>query len=177
MPGDISDLESGPIQAAETALNFECELVGVRAARDGVRVTFNVHPQEACLPMFLEVGINKRFYCSAVAVGDNEDIAPPPSIVDGIRAVRQAAMLCRNEEFHQFGIGQCYMEQRPSAAEQEDAAILFVRTWCRVRSRSDLRYDKEARGRLNELIGEFLAWQRTKFQTATNEEARDNLDL
>jgi hypothetical protein len=171
----VAELESGPILPTETALNFECELAGLRASRDGVRITLLVHPQEACLPMFLELGLNKRLYVSAVAVGDNEEIAPPPSLIEGIRAVRQAGMLSRSEDFQRFAVAQSYMDERPSPKEREEAATYFIRSWCRVRSRSDIKYDKAAQGRLGELIGEFSQWTRNAFQASLNRS--DDLDL
>lgn len=155
-------IETGSLEAREIALNFECELAALRASKDGVRITLLVHPQEGCIPAFLEIGINKRLIVSAVPIGDDEEIAPPRSLVEGARAVRKAAMLCRNTDFHEFATRQSYIQPCASPAEAEDACKFFVRAWCQVKSRSDIKYDPSAQQRLSELIGEFTQWEKAK---------------
>lgn len=142
-----------------------------------MRLTVTIHPQEGCLPALFELGLNHRLMVSAVAIGDNEELAPPRSILEGVRAVRKAGILGRDEEFLEFAVAQNYVaDRRDSPAENEQSLKLFIRSWCRVRSRSDLKYDLEAQARLDELIEEYNAWRRAKYQ-AQPDSTFDGLEL
>jgi hypothetical protein len=169
----------GPVEATETALNFECQIVGLRLVSDGMRLTVQLHPQEGCVTALCEIGLNRRLMVSAVAIGDNEDLAPPPSVLEGVRSVRKAGILARDTDFQQFAEANNYLELRESPKENEEAAKLFLRAWCRVKSRSDLKYDRQAQSRLEELIADFNAWRRNRYATppAFAAGAEDELSL
>lgn len=167
--------EYGPLDAADTALNFEAMIVGLRGTKEGLNITLQLHPQEGCLPALFEAGVGQRLMVSAVAIGDNEEIAPPASVLEGVRAVRKAGILCANSEFQDFLVAQHGVEQRQPGKESEEAAKLFTRAWCRVRSRSDLKYDRAAQLRLDELVEEFTAWRRQRYLPP--QEILDGLEL
>jgi hypothetical protein len=165
---DIPDLESGPITPAETAFNFECEFTRMYAGREGIKITLNVHPEEPCLPALLGTKINSRLMVSAVVIGDDEQINPPRVVVQGIRAVRKAGILCRREDFHRFLVDASYIETQNNNEEYENAAASFVRQWCRVRSRGDIKYDIAAQNRLEELVADYQRWLKTNVAGTTS---------
>jgi hypothetical protein len=151
---DLDSLDDlGPVTPGEMTLNFEAVISRIVAGVDGTRLTLVVHPQDASLAEIYALGLKTRLYISALPIDDNEQPVPTQSLLAGIRAVRRTGIVCREPEFWAFAKDRGYISDE--IRSDKDACRLFVRAWCRVRSRSDLKFDRQAQVRLDELILEY----------------------
>ncbi len=159
---DPNDL--GPVSPAELALNFEAQVLRMWRTNDGMRITLLVHPQESCNTALFQLPIKGRLYVSALPIDDNEEPAPTENLLAGIRAVRRAGMIAREESFWDFAKERHYVPGDAATPEdREEECKFFIRSWCRVRSRSDIKFDSAAQVRLDELINDYSAYRRRRF--------------
>lgn len=68
-------------------------------------------------------------------------------------AATQAALTCQEPRFHAF-----LREERHADCSGEDEAAEFVRTFCEVPSRADIRNDNRAGSRWQWLVSAYHAW-------------------
>jgi hypothetical protein len=123
----------------DAAVNFEGIKVKLSQGRDGMLVTFAIHPDEIP-PELVRAFVGSRWMCALVRLGDDDMPAPTQGQVDGTRAVQSAAMLCRTPAFQQF-----LVDRGVAPEATEDAATEGLRRYLGISSRADLKGDAAAR--------------------------------
>lgn len=131
----------------DAAINFEAIKVKLSQGKEGILVTFAIHPDEVP-DVLVRAFVGSRWLCALVRLGDDDMPAPTPAQVEGHRAVQSAAMLCRTPAFQAF-----LVERGMAADATEEAATEGLRRYLGVTSRSALKTDPAAR----ELFGALKA--------------------
>lgn len=138
------------------AINFEAKLYALRRSKDGVIVSYVVHPSDVAQEL-LTADIGTRFMVAVAEIGDDErpveaaeDPRPGPAITiaavkerrkfDNLPLSQQAALRCADKRF------QAFLEQLSCVTASEDGAAGYVRHLCGIDSRAELDHDKEAGG-------------------------------
>ena len=134
------------------ANHFEAKLHGLRRAKDGVVVSFVVHPNDVteAFSRLAVAPLGQRYMVAYSAIGDDDkpmvepEPNPPPKPTadkpakdrrpfESLPLSQQAAIRCQDKEFQGFcGVGTA-----------EDAAD-YVRAMCGVVSRSELNNNRSA---------------------------------
>lgn len=77
---------------------------------------------------------------------------------------QQAALLCKAPSFHAFLMerfdGRMEYARKAAGDNPEDQAAQFVRMWCGVRSRSDIKPDNPSGRAWKQLDDAYFGWQR-----------------
>ncbi len=139
---------------------FKDELLLLRwgdNSRDGMTVTFQLpgeydtHPFKHS-PTGKKTG--KRY--AAVLVEINDDETPVVQKLKGGRLSREAAGMCKREDFKDFVRGRVTHYVRH--AEGENAAADYIRTRCCVTSRAELDHNPGPAQEFAHIKREFLEW-------------------
>lgn len=150
------------------AVHFEGIKYSFRQSKDGIIISFVVHPHE--VPASLSTSnIGARYMVALVEIDDNEEPKKPePVKAKKERAPKekaewreltptaQAILRCKDVPFRTF-LSEKHGYQLAPISE-EDAAIA-VRAICFVRSRSELSTNHKARVIWHGLDSEFTAWK------------------
>jgi hypothetical protein len=137
-------------EIADAAISFEARKISVRQNRDGVNVTFLLHPSDLPSPLLVSP-VGTRYLVSAVEVGDDEKPVPLPERVDGRRLVTSAGMLCREPRFQRWLIDAGLAD----GASEEDAAAAVCHH-CSIESRKELATNQAAARLFKRLRREYL---------------------
>jgi hypothetical protein len=159
--------------ALDNAIHFEGVKHAYRQTKDGVVISFVVHPHD--VPKGLaDAPLGSRYIVALVQVGDDEQPVPaketaatpevahdkPPSPAmrmdwRELQPAAQAGIRC-NEPIFWFFLRQ--EQQYPDVKDPETAAVA-VRHICRVSTRAELGTNHKARMIWHQLDSEFLAWK------------------
>lgn len=134
----------------EITASFEAVKIAWRQSKDGFVLTLSVHPDEVN-PDIAICRTGTRFQVAMVEITDTGEPVAGPELAEGLKAVKVAATLCRDERFWQWlataeGL---FIESEAEAAE-------WLREEIGVRSRSELKDDAKARKRFEEVKDRFL---------------------
>jgi hypothetical protein len=158
-PEEEPDLSEG-LAATEVAVTFEAMYRGLRTIQGGVTVSLQLVPNDPAVAILLEGGQNSVWFCSLVRLGENSHTPDPtPSQIEGAKAVRRAAVLCKDPEFIRFCEEHGYVVALLEQAAATEATVNFMRNWLGIASRAQLRNDSAARARLSELVDRFYSWR------------------
>jgi hypothetical protein len=152
-------------EARDNALHCEMVKYAYRQTRDGIVVSFVVHPND--IPAELSTShIGARFMVALVQVGDDElPVKQPPKGIKTFTAKRdhmdwrdvqpaaQAGIRCAEPTFRAF-----LSENYGCSANTEESAAIMVRDICGVESRSELSTNQYARVIWHQLDKGFQAW-------------------
>lgn len=122
----------------ESALSFEAVKVAMRQTKDGVTITFTIHPNDDTNDLFIHP-VGSRYQVALVLLGDDGKPIPPEHQSDKDRIVAEAGALCRNMEFVSW-----IRTYHPKVYSEETAAQ-WLRKTCGVTSRRQLATNEEAR--------------------------------
>lgn len=122
-----------------SAIAFEAVKVALRQTKDGMTITFAIHPNDRTDGL-LQHPIGSRYQIAAVRLNDQEMPAAPATRTDGDRAVTAAGMLVKETAFIHwlFKLGRIL---HPSELDAQQ--YLYHR--CSVASRKELATNTEAR--------------------------------
>lgn len=126
-------------QAREAAISFECVKVKLAQSKDGILLTFSVHPDEVP-DSLVRAFVGSRWLAALVRLGDDDQPVADPKQVEADRMVQSAAMLCRDTSFQAF-----LVRRRIATEATEVAAAEGLRAYLGVNSRADLKSDNAAR--------------------------------
>lgn len=140
--------------------NFEAKLHGFRRTQDGVVISYVCHPDDVSAEMAV-ASLGTRYMVAASEIGEDEkpkDLArigveyrqspeqpakpnadrakPQVRVFSELPMSQQAALRCNDLEF------QLFASLQPGAAEKGDI-VSFVRSYCGIRSRSELDLQQE----------------------------------
>jgi len=133
----------------DVAVNFEATKLKMSQSKDGLIVSFAIHPDEA--PDFLMRSfVGSRWMIAAVRLGDDDQPVADPKQVGADRTVQSAAMLCRDTSFQAF-----LVRRRIATEATETAAAEGLRAYLGVNSRADLKSDNAARRLFEDLRESF----------------------
>lgn len=136
------------MEVVKNASNFEAVKLSLRQNKNGVVVSFLIHPNE--LPTeLLEDWVGSRYMIALVRL---EDDGTPTERKRG-KLVTSAGALCRHPKF------QDWLYQNGVVFEKsEESAAVFVRDYCGVASRSELEGNQQAAEKFMRLRDEFSAF-------------------
>ena len=154
-----------------TALSFEAKRYAFRQSKDGIIVSFVVHPNDLT-PELASAPLGTRYMVALAEIGDDEQpkaetpvgwqhigtprgnaetvtaehVAPKS---DGERAVTRAVMLAKDPEFQKW-----IVSADGQVADEAGARFMILQT-CGIKSRSELKDNVDARMRFYRLIARF----------------------
>lgn len=134
---------------SDAAIGFEAVKVAMSQTRDGTKIVLVIHPNDVPIDL-LAHPLGTRYQVALVAVDDEGEPVAPKSRTDGERAVTSAAMLCRDVAFQKW-LYQCHSVPLMN----EETAILYVKTYCGIESRAELKTNVQARAKFDELKKQF----------------------
>ncbi len=135
----------------ELSNTFECVKVAMTQDKNGHILRLSIHPHDTPEDIMRDP-VGQRYKAVLVRVGDDEQPVPSPMMEEGQRAVMIAGTLGANPEFQSYLVLTGDIEEA-----SEDFAAAFIRSFCGVASRADLKFNKEARQKLEELKNDFMA--------------------
>lgn len=139
---------------SDKALHFEARKIAMRHTKDGLVISFVVHPNEMPTPV-VQALLGTRYMVALAEIGDDDQPQYATGVdpkTSGQRAVASANMLCREPKF------QHWLMQRGYALDAtEEGAIDALYVYLGISSRSQLMTNEEARRRYWELADEFKA--------------------
>lgn len=136
----------------EAALHCEARKWSYRQTKEGVVISFLLHPND--LPDGLALApLGTRFMLAVCEIDDQEQPAKPkektPKTFNEMSPAQQAGMLCTDEAFVRF---------IAETAGRHDTTET-IRMICGVTSRGDIKPGTEAARRWTNIVGEYRAWQ------------------
>lgn len=137
----------------DASLHCEARKWSFRQTREGVVISFLIHPNE--LPDGLALAsLGARFMMAVCEIADDETPAKPkektPRTFQDMSPAQQAGMLCADDVFSKF-IAETVGSSDPTQA---------VRLICGVTSRGDIKIGTEAARRWQSIVSDYRAWQR-----------------
>ena len=139
----------------DAALHCEARKWSYRQTKEGVVISFLLHPNE--LPDGLALApLGTRFMLAVCEIDDQEQPAKPkekaPKSFHDMSPAQQAGMLCSDEAFQKF--------MKETGNVKADNVADTVRGLCGVASRSDIKPGTEAARRWFDIVSDYRAWQR-----------------
>lgn len=154
-------------EARAAALSFEAKKDGLTQLQDGSWVLkLKVHPNDIP-PALLTAPMGTRFMSALVEVGDDETPVPEKEQAERTKPAKnrkrwnelppaqQAAMRCVEPGFRRFLEARYQMP----VGNDEDAAAL-IRTWCGVKSRSQIGEVGDSSALWKEIDADYQFWLR-----------------
>ena len=129
---------------------FEGVKVAMKQDKTGYILTLSIHPDEVPDDILRDF-VGSRYQVVMVRLNDQEMPLNRESIND---PVKTAAVLCKDPVFHQF-----LMETGNIFEEGEEAATEWLKEDRGIDSRSEIKTNPTAAGRLKSIKEEFLAWK------------------
>lgn len=133
------------------AIAFEAVKVSMSQTRDGIKIVLAIHPNDDTQDLFNHP-IGSRYQVAMVQVDDEGQPVAPARRTEGERAVTSAVMLCRDSQF----INWLHTERCIGEPTEQQAAI-YLKTYCDIQSRSELKTNADARAKFDGLRREFQA--------------------
>jgi hypothetical protein len=138
----------------EASLHCEARKWSYRQTKEGVVISFLLHPNE--LPDGLALApLGTRFMLAVCEISDQETPVKPkektPKSFHDMSLAQQAGMLCSDEVFQKFMF-------ETGGTKPENIADT-VRGLCGVKSRSDIKPGTEAARRWFDIVSDYRAWQ------------------
>lgn len=141
-------------EARDNALHCEMVKYAYRQTKDGVVVSFVVHPDD--VPAELSCShIGSRYMVALVEIGDDEKPKPKKEKTDwrAMTPASQAAIRCADQNFRKFlAVAHAF-----EGKTKEDAATT-VRSLCGVNSRMDLATNHKARALWFNIDSQYREW-------------------
>lgn len=134
----------------EMADSFEAKKIAQTQDKNGYILKLVIHPNdipEAVLRDF----VGQRYMVSLVRMNDEDEPVPSADLAEGLKAVKVAGALCSDGRFQEW-----LFNNGDIPAINETLAVDFVRKFCGVKSRAELKTSSGARQRLYALRDEFV---------------------
>jgi len=139
-----------PIYLSNMHSHFEAVKVAIKQDKTGYILTLSIHPDEISEDILRDF-VGSRYQVVMVRLNDQEMPLNRESIND---PVKTAAVLCKDPVFHKFLI-----ETGNIFEESEEAATEWLKEDLGIESRSEIKANPAASGRLKSVKEEFLAWK------------------
>lgn len=147
----MTDIVEQEAQSEIEALSSKFEAVKVAMTHDkhGYIIKLSIQPDDMPEDM-LRDHVGTRYLMVAVRTDGTGEPVASQQTRDGNTAIKIAAALCRDERF-QMWLGQLGKIDDLS----EEGAAVYIRSYCNVKSRSELKTSSKGRDRLLALRDEF----------------------
>ena len=132
-----------------SALSFEAVKVRITQNKQGVYLVLNVHPDEVPEEL-LRSCVGQRYYCALVGIQEDETPVPHQPIrkkTSGQKYVDRAGIMAREKEFWEF-----------AEVENEEDASEFIRSFCNIHSRSELKNNEFAQILFDDINKKYNKW-------------------
>lgn len=129
----------------EAAVHFEAVKVSSRQTKEGTFITLCIHPNEVPVDL-IAAPVGLRYVVAMVQTDDHGQAVKGKDADEGDKAVQSAAMLCRNPKFQRW-MCDTGLAFGTSEADCSDG----VRDHCGIESRTQIKTDREARKKFEEL--------------------------
>jgi|TARA_R110000796_G_scaffold90631_4_gene194548 hypothetical protein len=132
-----------------SALSFEAVKVRITQNKQGVYLVLNIHPEDIPEEL-LRSWVGQRYYCALVGIQDDETPVPHKPITkktQGRKYVDRAGIMAREKEFWKF-----------AGVDSEEDASEFIRNFCNIHSRSELKRNEFAQILLEEINNKYNKW-------------------
>lgn len=149
--------------ARQNACHCEAKKHALRQTQDGIVVSFVLHPSD--VPASLQLAsLGTRYMLALVEIGDDEKAkevkqspapVPQPLQVHPVRdnrLTKRIVMTCKDPKFWAF------LRKRGITVLGENDASAYVKDYCGVSSRSEIRPGTVSAYEWDGLDGEFKAW-------------------
>lgn len=134
-------------------LQFESVKVALKQDKTGYVLTLCLHPDEIPEELLRDY-VGARYQVVMVRLSTDETPMDRGEF-DGQKAIRVAGLLCRDPGFWDW-----LHEDTQIIEANEEEATPWLRDFLGVASRSELKVNREARDRLEQLHKDFNAWKR-----------------
>jgi hypothetical protein len=134
-------------------LQFESVKVALKQDKTGYVLTLCLHPDEIPEELLRDY-VGARYQVVMVRLSTDETPMDRGEF-DGQKAIRVAGLLCRDPVFWDW-----LHEDTQIIEAKEEEATPWLRDFLGVSSRSELKVNREARDRLEQLHKDFNAWKR-----------------
>ena len=134
-------------------LQYEALKVALKQDKTGYVLTLCIHPDEIPDPLLRDF-VGSRYQVVMVRLNE-EDRPIERKNFDGQRAVRKAAILCRDPDFWDF-----LYDDLQIMDKSEKEATEWMRNYLNIQSRSELNTNVEARQMFEKLDEKFEVWKR-----------------
>jgi hypothetical protein len=134
-------------------LQFEAVKVALKQDKTGYVLTLSMHPDEIPEDLLRDF-VGSRYQVVMVRLSSDEMPLDRDREFEGDKAVRLAGLLCRDKEFWEY----LHSENQIFDAEEKEATE-WLRSYCNVTSRSELKTNPEARKLLERVNREFQTWK------------------
>lgn len=139
--------------ATMKTIQFESVKAAMKQNTSGYVLTLAIHPDDVPLELLRDF-VGARYQVVMVRLNGDEEPLDREQEFDGTRAVRLAGILCKEKEFWEY-----LHEEEQIFNTTEDEATEWLRNYLGVKSRSELKTNEGARGRLHKVNEEYMAWK------------------
>jgi hypothetical protein len=122
----------------DKALSFEAVKIGMTQNKDGHVLRLSIHPNDAPETLFRD-WVGARYQVAMVLIDDEGKPAQREEDVQNKRLVTSAVMLCKEPDFQAYAFKVFPIMDGVS----EDNASTYLRTACKIDSRSELATNPE----------------------------------
>lgn len=134
-------------------LQFEAVKVALKQDKTGYVLTLSMHPDEIPEDLLRDF-VGSRYQVVMVRLSSDEQPLDRDREFEGDKSVRLAGLLCRDKDFLEF----LYSQNQIFNTTEEEAAD-WIRQYCNVKSRSELKTNAEARKLLEKAHREYQTWK------------------
>lgn len=129
----------------EAALQFEAVKIAFGQDKNGMILKLSIHPND--VPQDLMIApVGSRYIIAAVLLNDQDEPVVGPKKREADLAIASSGALCRN---HRFQTWMFHTGKAPDVSE--NGAIIGVREYCGIVSRSEFKTNALARSKFLEL--------------------------
>lgn len=125
---------------------FEAVKIAMTQDKNGHVLRLSIHPDDTPEAIMRDP-VGTRYKVGVYRMGDTDAPVPSKDTEEGMKAVKMAGVLCASEEFQEWLLFRDEIEEA-----SEEAATLWMREKLGVKSRTELRINKAARGILAGIV-------------------------
>ena len=138
--------ESNP---SSKAIHFEGAKLYLKQDGRGFVLSILVHPNEVPIDLMM-AAINTRYTIAMVEMADDGSVVAPRHKTEGERVVTSAVMLCNNPRFCEW-----LFKTGRTTDETQDKAEEYLKKYCGITSRAQLKENNTARELFKDLRSAF----------------------
>jgi hypothetical protein len=134
----------------EIGTRVECKKIGMRHTKDGHILYLAIHPDDTPHELLQDL-LGQRYMTVFVRLNDEDEPVPSKSTQEGMRAIKIAATMCKDESFQNW---LCINNLADDMSEE--SASIGLKEFLGIRSRSELKTNAEAREKFEGLRNDFI---------------------
>jgi hypothetical protein len=133
-------------------LQFEAVKVALKQDKTGYVLTLSMHPDEIPEDLLRDY-VGARYQVVMVRLNDNDQPMNKQDEFVGDRAVRMAGLVCRDPKFWKY-----LHAEELIFDEDEEEATDYLRNYLGIKSRTELKTNREAQILMDKLYREYTEW-------------------